>query len=104
MNQVVERLWVLLHEPEGPLVPYLDLFAKSLDEQGFTRRVLGQKIRVAANFSEWLQAEDVAAQEVTEAHVECFFEGPARQRSPHTGEPTSSAMHWPSICSATVPA
>ncbi len=35
MNQVVDRLWVLRHEPEGPLVPYLDAFAQSLGEQGF---------------------------------------------------------------------
>jgi integrase/recombinase XerD len=86
MNQVVERLWVLLHEPEGPLVPYLDLFAQSLDEQGFKRRVIGQKIRVAANFSKWLQGEDVAAQDVTDEHVQRFFEGPTRQRSVQRGE------------------
>ena len=86
MNQVVERLWVLLHAPEGPLAPYLDLFAQSLDEQGFKRRVIGQKIRVAANFSKWLQGEDVAAQDVTDAHVQRFFEGPTRQRSVQRGE------------------
>jgi len=68
------------------LVPYLDLFATSLDEQGFKRRVLGQKIRVVANFSQWLQAEDVAAQELTDEHVERFFEGPARQQSVQRGE------------------
>ena len=48
MNQVIERLWVLLQEPEGPLVPYLDAFARSLDEQGFKRHLLGRQIRVAA--------------------------------------------------------
>ncbi len=86
MNQVVERLWVLLHEPEGPLVPYLDLFARSLDEQGFKRRIIRRQIRVAANFSKWLEAEDIAAQDVTDEHVEHFFEGPARQRSVQRGE------------------
>ena len=86
MNQVIERLWVLRHDPEGPLVPYLDLFARSLDEQGFKRRVLGQKIREATNFSKWLQAEGVAAQEVTNEHVRGFFEGPARLRSVQPGE------------------
>lgn len=86
MNQVVERLWVLRHDPEGPLVPYLDLFAKSLDEQGFKRRVLGQQIRLVANFSRWLQAEEVTAQDVTDEHVQRFLEGPARQRSVQYGE------------------
>ncbi len=86
MNQVVERLWVLLHEPEGPLVPYLDSFAKSLDEQGFKRPLIGRQIRVAANFSKWLQAYEVEAHDVTDEHVQRFFEGPARQASVKRGE------------------
>lgn len=86
MNQVVERLWVLLHEPEGPLAPYLDSFASSLDEQGFKRPLLGRQIRVAANFSKWLQAEDVAAKDVTEEHARHFLEGCPRQRSVRRGE------------------
>jgi len=86
MNQVVERLWVLLHEPEGPLAPYLDSFARSLDEQGFKRRVIGLQIRVAANFSQWLEAEEVAAKDATEEHARHFLEGSARQRSVRRGE------------------
>ncbi|MHC4156489.1 MAG: hypothetical protein ACYST6_16445 [Planctomycetota bacterium] len=65
MTHAVERLWVVSHEPEGPLVPYLDAFARSLDEQGFKRRLISRQIRVTANFSQWLQAEEVAAQDVT---------------------------------------
>ena len=86
MNQVVERLWVLLHEPEGPLVPCLDSFARSLDEQGFKRRIIRRQIRVAANFSKWLQAKEVAAQEVTDEHVHCFFEDRGRRLSVMRGE------------------
>ncbi len=86
MNQVVERLWVLLHDPEGPLVPYLDSFARSLDEQGFKRHLLGRQIRVAANFSKWLQTEDVAAENVTDEHARHFFERSARQQSVRRGE------------------
>ena len=86
MNQVVERVWILLQEPEGPVVPYLDSFAKSLEEQGFKRRVIGQKLRVAAGFSKWLQGGGVAARDVTDAHVERFFACPARERSVQRGE------------------
>lgn len=86
MKQVVERLWALLHEPEGPLVPYLDDFARSLDEQGFKRRLIGRQIRVAAHFSQWLQAKEVAAQDITDEHVECFFKGYARKQSIKRGE------------------
>jgi len=76
----------LLHEPEGPLVPYLDSFAKSLQEQGFKRRVIGQKLRVVAGFSKWLQGEGVAARDVTDAHVERFFACSAGERSVRRGE------------------
>jgi len=86
MNQVVDILWVLLHDPEGPLVPYLDSFAKSLDEQGFKRHLLSRQIRVTANFSKWLQAEEVAARDVTDEHVRRFFENSARQQSVRRGE------------------
>lgn len=86
MNQVTERLWVLLHEPEGPLAPYLNAFAKSLDEQGFKRHLLSRQIRVVANFSKWLQAEKVVAQDVTDEHARYFFEGSARQLSVRRGD------------------
>ena len=86
MNQVTERLWILLHAPEGPLVPYLDVFAESLDEQGFKRRLIRRQIRVVANFSQWLQAKEVVAQGVTDEHVQHFFEDRARQRSVQSDE------------------
>ena len=86
MKQVVERLWTLKHEPEGPLVPYLDTFAKSLDEQGFKRRVIGPKIRVVANFSQWLQANEIAARDVADEHIQCFFEDLAKTQSIKCGE------------------
>ncbi len=86
MNQVVDRLWVLRHEPEGPLVPYLDAFAQFLEEQGFKRHLIGRQIRVAANFSQWLQSKGVAAREVTDEQVRRFFEGVARQQAIQRGE------------------
>lgn len=86
MKQVVERLWVLRREPEGPLAPYLDAFATDLDEQGFKRHLLGRQIRVAANFSRWLQGEGVAAQHATEVYVQRFLHGHAQQRSVRYGE------------------
>lgn len=86
MNQIVERLWTLLHEPVGPLAPYLDPFSRSLDEQGFKRHLLGRQIRVAARFSQWLQAQGVVVNNVTDEHVRRFFEGTSRQQSIRRGE------------------
>jgi integrase/recombinase XerD len=86
MKHVVERLWVVSHEPEGPLVPSLDAFARALDEQGFKRRRISRQVRVTANCSKWLQAEAVAAQDVTDAHVPRFCQGPGRRQSIPRGE------------------
>ncbi len=86
MYQIASKLWVLRHEPEGPLVPFLDAFAWSLDEQGFKQRLIGQQIRVVANFSKWLKTKEVAARDVTDEHVHRFFEGSTRQRSVTRGE------------------
>ena len=82
----VEKLWVVSHEPEGPLVSYLDSFARHLDEQGFKRHLISRQIRVTATFSQWLAAEAVAAQDVTDEHLERFFQGPRRQQSIQRGE------------------
>ena len=86
MKQVVDRLWVLRREPEGPLASYLDGFARSLDEQGYKRHLLGRQIRVVANFSKWLQAEGVPAQDAIDVHIQRFLHGSARQRSVRRGE------------------
>ena len=86
MEQVVERLWALRHEPEGPLVPYLDLFARVLDEQGFKRRVLRPQIRLVANFSRWLQARQITAAEVSDEQVRRFIDEVVPQRSTQRGD------------------
>jgi site-specific recombinase XerD len=68
------------------LVPYLDSFARHLDEQGFKRRLISRQIRVTANFSKWLETEEVAAQDVTDEHIERFFQGPRRPQAIQRGE------------------
>jgi hypothetical protein len=86
MKPVDERLWALRHEPEGPLVPFLDAFANYLDEQGYKRHRLGRQIRVVAKFSKWLQAKTVAAEGVTDKHVQSFFEEVLPSCSAQSGE------------------
>lgn len=86
MEQVVEKRWVLLREPEGPLVPYLDLFARRLEEQGFKRKHLGPQIREAASFSKWLQSEKVAVENIADEHAKRFFDETTRQPTVGKGE------------------
>ena len=89
MEQAIERVWALAHEPEGPLVPYLDSFAKSLVEQGFKRRVIGPQIRVAAKLSRWLQAKRISAADVTYDHVRRFLPKPRFQQAVTRGDVAS---------------
>lgn len=86
MQPVGERLWGVSHEPEGPLVPYLDAFAMSLDAQGFKRRLISRQIRVTAYFSQWLQTEAITVQNVTDDHIQRFFIEAGRRQSVRRGE------------------
>jgi integrase/recombinase XerD len=86
MEDVAEMRWVLLRGPEGPLVPYLDLFARELEKQGFKRKHLGPQIREAARFSQWLQSKQVAAEAITDEHAKHFLDETLRQPSVGTGE------------------
>lgn len=86
MEQVVQRLWALRHEPEGPLVAYLDSFASVLDEQGFKRQVLRLQIRLVANFSRWLQARQLTAVEVSDEHVRQFLDERISQQAVQRGD------------------
>lgn len=86
MEQVAEKRWVLLREPEGPLVPYLDQFANELEGQGFKRKHLGPQIREAARFSQWLQSKQVAAEAITDEHAKHFLDETIRPSSVGKGE------------------
>ncbi len=86
MNQENKCLWVLLHEPKGPLVPYLDAFAQSLIDHGFKTHLIGRQIRVVSYFSQWLLDKDVVAEDVDEQQVQCFFAGRAQQQSIRSGD------------------
>lgn len=86
MKNVDEKLWALKYPPEGPLVPYLDAFAKSLDEQGFKRRVINPQIRLTAKFSKWLKNKSVAIEDINEKHVEGFFKNRQKHLSTRRGE------------------
>jgi hypothetical protein len=68
-----DRLWTLARDPEGPLVGYLDTFARWLNEQGFERHWLGRQVRAAAQFSHWLQSEHIAAEALTDEHPRRFL-------------------------------
>jgi len=81
MEQSSEKLWSLLRPPQGPLAPYLDAFAKRLCEQGFKRRTIAPQIRLVANFSQWLKANQIGMAAVTDEHAQRFLRRSDRQQS-----------------------
>jgi hypothetical protein len=87
MNKVDDRFWVLRHEPEDPLVPFLDAFTQSLEEQGFKKHLIGRQILVTAKFSQWLQTEGVTAQALTLTGID-----------PHILIQCDPSQHLPLFC------
>lgn len=73
MEQTGDKLWSLLHAPEGPLVPYIDAFARQLSEQGFKRYSIAPQIRLVAKFSRWLKANHIDLDSVTDEHAQRFL-------------------------------
>lgn len=85
MIQACDRLWTLVGEPEGPLVPYLDSFAASLDAEGFKRHLISRQIRIVTYFSCWLQSTEIAVAAVTDDHVRLFLGGLTTRSVVHQG-------------------
>ena len=89
MEQSSEKLWSLLRPLQGPLVPYLDIYAMALYEQGYRRRVISLKILWIANFSRWLKANHIRLGCVTDEHSQRFLRKSDRQRSTCDGSASS---------------
>jgi integrase/recombinase XerD len=80
-NQIVHA-----QAPEGPIAGYIVSFAKSLSEQGCTRRSIYQQVLLAARFSRWLKQKGVARRRVTPDHPLCYLRYRARQLRPYRGD------------------
>ena len=57
----------------GPLEPHLDSFAGWLAEQGYSRQVGKQKIRLVADLSRWLDRKVIPVEELNERWIDSFF-------------------------------
>jgi len=77
MERFVHRPRLLSRIRTGPLGQYLDSFVDELSEQGYSRDVIGTKIRLIAGFATWLTSKRLTAEDVTEALIEKYL----RQRT-----------------------
>jgi site-specific recombinase XerD len=57
----------------GPLGPHLDRFANLLSEQGYSRQVGMQKMRLMALLSRWLEQKHIRVEQLGEMHVAAFL-------------------------------
>ncbi|KUM25213.1 hypothetical protein AU467_04335 [Mesorhizobium loti] len=73
MEYTKGKLWSLLRAPEGPLACHLDAIAADLSEQGFKLRSVAPQIRLIAKFSQWLTANSIGLDVLSNEHVERFL-------------------------------
>ncbi len=85
MEQTGNKLWKLLRTPVGPLVPYIDAFAKQLSEQGFKQYSISPQVRLMAKFSRWLKANHIGLESVTDEHAQRFLSRSPRRKSVSEG-------------------
>jgi site-specific recombinase XerD len=79
-ESVLERFHV------GPLQPYLNTFAAELSKRGYSRYCMKHKIRLIAQFSQWLLQQQVGINELEEELIDDFVEYKGKQHVVRRGD------------------
>ena len=86
MKYIIDNRINLSRAPKGPLVTYIEPFARSLREQGYVLDSIHQQVLLAACFSEWLKQREVAPRGITSDHPQRYLRYRARQVRPGRGD------------------
>ncbi|MGF6547179.1 integrase/recombinase XerD [Paraburkholderia youngii] len=86
MKCVVHDQAVLSRPPEGPLAAHIASFARSLSEQGYAASSLHLQVRIAADFSRWLEQSGIAIRSICTDHATCYLRYRARMVRPRRGD------------------
>lgn len=86
MKKKIDNQIVLTQPPEGPIAGYIVSFAKSLSQQGYTRRSIYRQALLAACFSRWLKQKGVVLRGITPDHPLRYLRYRARQLRPYRGD------------------
>ena len=86
MNVVVNSQVVLSRVPEGPIAPYLGMFADSLNATGYAVKWIHRQVLLGACFSRWLQQNAVALQDITSNHLPRYLRYRSRHLQPKYGD------------------
>lgn len=82
MKVVINSQVILSRVPEGPVAPYLGMFADSLDATGYSVKWIHRHVLLGACFSQWLGHKAVALQDITSDHLTRYLQFRARRLRP----------------------
>lgn len=98
-----------LCEQDGPVGPFLDLYAAEMRDKGYARQTREVQIRLVADFGRWLVRRRIRAEEITAELFQPYLRSRARRRRPTRND--LSALHrlvdllvQQGVVSASVPA
>jgi site-specific recombinase XerD len=77
---------VLSRAPAGPLAAYIEPFAKSLREQGYSPYSIHRQVLLATRFSEWLKAQGGASRRLTSNQTARYLQDRSQQLQPCLGD------------------
>jgi integrase/recombinase XerD len=71
---------------EGPLLPYIAVFAERLRSQGYSKRSVGEASGLVADFSEWLKQKKIAKEDISLKRTELYLRYRALHRRPRKSD------------------
>jgi integrase/recombinase XerD len=86
MEQFFENPQTLLRLREGPLGIYIDSFAKQLADQGYARSSARYQLLLVADFSRWLEQQQITDSDITSEHIGCYLRQRAERYRPGKGD------------------
>lgn len=86
MKFIIDGRAILSRTPEGPLAAYIEPFARSLSEQGFSQSAIYRQVYLAICFSGWLQQRGISTRRIISAHMQRYLRYRAQQWRPCKGD------------------
>jgi len=79
---------------EGPLGPYIDVFAAEMYAEGYAQQSAEFQIRLVADFSHWLAKRQIPAPEITAQHFPLYLRARAHYRRPGRSDQAGLKRLW----------
>ena len=86
MKYLINNQVVLSQIPLGPLAAHIGSFADFISAQGYALYSTSRQVRLAANFSEWLNLKGIELHRISSDHPKRYLRDRARQAKPCLGD------------------